>query len=68
MIDGEWLHSVCDMCEIHYSDNIRLPWTVKKGKIQYWNAVIVDNTAMESTQSKSVVTPESTKGAKSSKS
>ena len=54
------------MCEIHCSDKLKLPWTAKKGKVQYWNAVVVDNAAMESTQSKSVVTPESTKGAKSS--
>ena len=59
LIDGQWLHSVCDISEIHFSDKIKLPWTAKKGKVQYWNAVVVDNTAMEST-------PESTKGAKNS--
>ena len=42
MIDGEWLHSVCNMCEIHCGDKIKLPWTAKKGKIQYWNAVFLD--------------------------
>ena len=60
LIDGQWLHSVCDMSEIHCGDKIKLPWTAKKGKVQYWNAVVVDNTAMEST-------PESTKGAKTLK-
>ena len=59
LIDGQWLHSVCDMSEIHCGDKIKLPWTAKKGKMQYWNVVVVDNTAMEST-------PESTKGAKNS--
>ena len=60
LIDGQWLHSVCNISEIHCSDKIKLPWTAKKGKVQYWNAVVVDNTAMEST-------PESTKGAKTLK-
>ena len=59
LINGQRLHSVCDMSEIHCGDKIKLPWTAKKGKVQYWNAVVVDNTAMEST-------PESTKGAKNS--
>ena len=64
MIDGEWLHSVCNMCEIHCGDKIKLPWTAKKGKIQYWNAVVVDDAGVEcgdSAQSKSIVASDNTK-------
>ena len=47
MIDGEWLHSVGNMCEIHCGDYIKLPRTTMKGKIQYWNAVVVDDAGVE---------------------
>ena len=69
MIDGEWLHSVCNMCEIHCGDKIKLPWTAKKGKIQYWNAVVVDDAGVEcgdSAQSKSIIASDNTKNAISS--
>ena len=69
MIDGEWLHSVCNMYEIHCGDKIKLPRTAKKGKIQYWNAVVVDDAGVEcgdSAQSKSVVASDNTKNAISS--
>ena len=55
MIDGEWL--------------IKLPWTAKKGKIQYWNAVVVDDAGVEcgdSAQSMSAVASDNTKNAISS--
>ena len=47
MIGGEWLHGVCNQSEIHCGDKVKLPWTAKKGKVQYWNAVVVDDAGME---------------------
>ena len=35
------------MCEIHCGDKIKFPWTAKKGKVQYWNAVVVDDAGVE---------------------
>ena len=69
MIDGEWLHSVCNMCEIYCCDKIKLPWTAKKGKIQYWNGVVVHDAGGEcgdSAQFKSMVASDNTKNAISS--
>ena len=69
MIDGEQLHSVCNMCEIHCGDKINLPWTAKKGKVQYWNAVVVDDAGVKCgdfAQSKSLVASDNTKNAISS--
>ena len=69
IMDGEWLHSVCNTSKIQCGDKVKLPWTAKKGKVQYWNAVVVDNTGMECgdcAQPKSAVAAHNTKTVKSS--
>ena len=49
VIDGDWLQNVCgNNTEIWCGDKIKFPWTAKKGKVQYWNAVVVDNTDAQS--------------------
>ena len=47
-IDGDWLQNVCGNTEIRCGDKIKLPWTAMKGKVQYWNAVVVDNADAQS--------------------
>ena len=42
MIDEKSLYSVCNTSEVHFCDKVKLPWIAKKGKIQYWNAVVID--------------------------
>ena len=67
MIDEEWLHSVCNTSEIHCGDKVKLPWTAKKGKMQYWNAVVVDGTESGSCkQPKNTIAANNTKTAKMS--
>ena len=67
MIYGESLHSVCNTSEVYCGDKVKLPWTAKKGKIQYWNAVVVDGMENGSCkQPKNTVAADNTKNAKSS--
>lgn len=68
MIDGEWLHSVCNTSNVHCGDKVKLPWTAKKGKIQYWNAVVVDGMENGSCkQPKNAVAADNTKSSPQSK-
>ena len=70
-MDGEWLHSVCNTSEIRYGDKIKLPWsrTANKGKVvkvQYLNAVVVDNTGGWLCTTQDAVAADNIKTAKSS--
>ena len=48
-IDGEWLESLYQPSKLSIGSKVKLPWSRKKGRITYWNGVIVDlnSTAIE---------------------
>ena len=41
-LEGEWLESLYQLNELSVGSKLKLPRSGKRGKVTYWNAVIVD--------------------------